>query len=507
MQSKIKEFDAIVQSLDEKRLQGKKIIHCHGVFDLLHPGHIRHLQEARNQGDALVVSLTPDRFVNKGPGRPAFNQQLRLEQIAALSCVDFVVLNDTPDAVSAIQKIKPHIYVKGIEYQNHAADVTGKISEEALAVEKTGGRIHYTDDIIFSSSQLINRFIDPEAQRLAPLIETLKANFSAEEILEKIAAFSDLKVLVVGDAILDEYQYVQPLGQSGKGVHLSAKLLGKEVFLGGSLIIANHLASFVKEATLLTAVKRRCPHLPFIQEHLAPNVRPEFIYFDHFPTLTKKRYVLQDGKTITKLFETYSSNEPLLKERETKDVTAYLKGWAATFDLILVCDFGNGFSNSSIIETLSCLPNFLAVNTQTNSGNRGFNMITHYFRSDFISLNEPELRLAAHDRYSRLEAVVHDIAEVLSCPLVSVTRGVEGVLIYHTDGVQTIPALTIDAVDRVGAGDSYFALAALGAFKGYSPLLSGFLGSVAAALDVQIIGNREAIDKAGLCKYITRLLK
>lgn len=507
MQDKIKPFDELSTLLEKERMEGKKVVHCHGVFDLLHPGHIRHLQEARKQGGTLVVSLTPDRFVNKGPGRPAFNENLRLEQLASLACVDYVVLNDSPDAVSAIKKIKPCIYVKGDEYQNHAADVTGKIAEEAEAVETAGGKVYYTNDITFSSSQLINRFFDPDSDRLQPFIEALKGCFSGDEILDAIKSFSHLKVLVVGDAILDEYQYVHPLGQSGKGVHLTAKLLNKEVFLGGSLIVANHLASFVKEVTLLTAVGKACPHLPFIKEHLAPNVQSQFVYFDALPTLTKKRYVLQDGKTISKLFETYSSNEPLLNEHATQKVLTYLDSWAPSFDLILVCDFGNGFSNPCVIEALSCLPNFLAVNTQTNSGNRGYNIITHYFRADFISLNEPELRLAAHDRYSRLEGIVEDMSQVLSCPFISVTRGVEGVSVFHPDGSYTIPALTMNAVDRVGAGDCYFALATLGAFMGYSPLMCGFLGSAAAALDVQIVGNREAISKTSVCKYITRLLK
>lgn len=201
----------------EDQKQGLCVVHCHGVFDLLHPGHVRHLQEAKNQGDKLVVSITPDCYVNKGPGRPAFPEQLRLEQLAAFSSVDYVVLNDTPDAVSAIRTIKPNIYVKGAEYRNHDADVTGKITDEVSAIESVGGTIHYTDDIVFSSSQLINRFFDEDAARIAPFINILKKNHSLEGILSQIDDLKSLKVLVIGDAIVDEYQYVEPLGQAGKG--------------------------------------------------------------------------------------------------------------------------------------------------------------------------------------------------------------------------------------------------------------------------------------------------
>src|SRR5207245_1615980 len=123
------------------------------------------------------------------------------------------------------------------------------------------------------------------------------------------------------------------------------------------------------------------------------------------PTLTKTRFVLKDGKTITKLFETYSSNNPLLEQHHTEQALTFLQKSSEHFDLIVACDFGNGFTNPALVNALCDRPNFLAVNTQTNSGNRGYNVITHYQRADFVSLNEPELRLAAHDRYSRLEMV------------------------------------------------------------------------------------------------------
>ena len=505
---KIRDLCTIGSIVAEEQKKGLRVVHCHGVFDLLHPGHIRHLQEAKSQGDKLVVSITPDRHVNKGPGRPAFPESLRLEQLAAFVYVDYVVLNDMPDAVSAIQKIKPDIYVKGAEYRDHEKDITGKISQEAAAVESVGGKIHYTNDIVFSSSKLINRFFDEDATRIAPFIEELKKSHTLEEILSKIDDLKNLKVLVIGDAIIDEYQYVEPLGQAGKGVHFSARLLEKEVYLGGSLIIANHLSSFVGSVTLLTGVGTSCPHISGLCEKLDSNVEPHFVYFDNYPTLTKTRFVLKDGETITKLFETYTSNSPLLNEANSNQVMGFLKDRGADFDLVLVCDFGNGFTNPEIVNALCTQPRFLAVNTQTNSGNRGYNVVTHYHRADFVSLNEPEMRLAAHDRYSRLEAVTSDIADFLNCPLISVTRGVNGVFLYpQVDAPFEIPALTTRSVDRVGAGDSYFSLAAACAAKGYPPLLAGFIGSAAAAIAVQIVGNKEAIHKTAICKYITRLFK
>ncbi|HSX13485.1 MAG TPA: PfkB family carbohydrate kinase [Chlamydiales bacterium] len=507
-QNKIHSLDKIQEILEKERRKGMRIIHCHGVFDLLHPGHIRHFKTAKAQGDRLVVSVTPDRFVNKGPGRPVFTELLRLESIAALQDVDYVVLNDSPDAISAIKRIHPTLYVKGIEYADHAADVTGKISEEARAVEECGGSIFYTDDIVFSSSSLLNRYFDSITPQMAEFIKLLKSKYSVDGIIQKIDALSKLKVLIVGDAIIDEYQYTEPLGQSGKGIHMAARCMDKEVFLGGSLIIANHVSQYAGNVTLLTAIGKECPYGSFITTTLDPKVKKEFVYLEETSTLIKKRYLLKDGKTLSKLFETYSGQEKGLNAKQSSQVVQFLKEKAKDYDLVLVSDFGNGFSNSQITDALSDVPSFLAVNTQTNSGNRGFNVITHYRRADYISLNEPEIRLAAQDRTSSLEGIAVDISEIMNCPAIAMTKGVHGVACYSRDeNYFHIPAFATNSIDRIGAGDSFLSLSSLCMAGGESLLLSGFVGSIAAALSVQMIGNQEPIKKAALCKFIIRLLK
>src|SRR5436853_363146 len=111
--NKIRRIDDLARVTAAMQAQGKKIVHCHGVFDLLHIGHIKHLEAARHLGDALVVTLTPDRFVNKGPHRPAFPERLRAEALASLACVDFVGINEWPTAVETIRKLRPDFYVKG----------------------------------------------------------------------------------------------------------------------------------------------------------------------------------------------------------------------------------------------------------------------------------------------------------------------------------------------------------------------------------------------------------
>lgn len=505
---KIKSLQEIDEILEADRKNGLKIVQCHGVFDLLHPGHIRHFKAAKSQGDKLIVSITPDRFVNKGPGRPAFTESLRLESVAALEDVDYVVLNDSPDAVSVIKKIKPSVYVKGSEYSNHAGDVTGKISEEAEAVGAIGGQIFYTDDIVFSSSSLLNRYFDSIPPEVMAFLNELKKQHTSDEIIKKIDALNDLKVLVVGDAIIDEYQFSEAMGQSGKGLHMVARCLEKELFLGGSLIIANHIAQFTKDVTLLTAVGRNCPYLDFIRNNLESSVKSELILLEDTTTLVKKRYVLKDGKYLTKLFETYSGQEEPLNQSQTKRIVEYLRMHGSKYDLVLVCDFGNGFTNSQIIDAISDLTSFVALNTQTNSGNRGYNAVTSYRKANYISLNEPELRMAVHDKSSALEGIATDICQIMHCQNLSITRGVKGVVCFSPAGTSfQLPAFATNSVDRIGAGDSYLSLSSLCLAKGYSPVLAAFVGSIAAAMSVQIVGNQESIKKIPLCKFITRLMK
>src|ERR1700677_1216441 len=151
-QHKIKDLPDLVPILSMLRNEGKKIVHCHGVFDLLHVGHLRHFEEAKRHGDVLVVTLTPDGWVNKGPHHPAFPENMRAEMVAALGCVDFVAINLWPTAVETIKLLRPHFFAKGSEYRDTSRDVTGYITAEEEAVQAIGGQFVFTEDVVFSSS-------------------------------------------------------------------------------------------------------------------------------------------------------------------------------------------------------------------------------------------------------------------------------------------------------------------------------------------------------------------
>ena len=184
---------------EQAKKAGQKVVYAHGVFDLLHVGHVRHLETARQHGSFLVVTITADAFVNKGPGRPAFPDYLRAEMLAALVHVDAVAINHEYTAENAIRLLKPDVYVKGAEYSDAQADVTGKITAEREAVESGGGKIVFTDEVTFSSSNLINRHFTTHDPSTHAFLDAMRGEGKLASLLKEIDLLSDLKVLVVGD--------------------------------------------------------------------------------------------------------------------------------------------------------------------------------------------------------------------------------------------------------------------------------------------------------------------
>ena len=504
-ETKILSFDALEEKARVLRGEGKRIVLCHGTFDLMHTGHIRHLQRARLEGDVLLVTVTGDAFVNKGPGRPVFGEELRAETLAALSCVDLVAINYEQAAVEAIRRLQPHIYAKGSEYRATLDDVTGNIGPERREVETCGGEIFYTDEITFSSSSLLNEHFGVFSNETRDFLREFRKRYDYKEIIKLVRGLEGLKVLVIGDAIIDEYHYVRVLGQVGKGTALSVKYDSAEQFAGGSLVVANHLAGFAGEVTLVTGLGETTSFDEFIRSKLLPNVTPVFFQIANAQTLTKRRFV---DENLDNLFEVYFSGEPL-SATVGKAVCKWLKANLKAFDIVVVPDFGNGFIRPDMIEVLGDSDRFLVVNTQLNSENRGHHVISRYPRADFVSMNEPELRLAAHNRQDPIEEVAEFIGRRVGARYIAITRGRNGVMCQDQKrgSIHHVPALSTKVLDRIGAGDAFLALAGLCVGGGLSAEVAAYVGSAAAALDVQVVGNRESVGSVALFKYITTLLK
>jgi len=154
---KIQKVKRLAEIVKKYKQEGKRTVHCHGCFDLMHPGHIKYLQAAKKFGNILLVTVTPDRFVDKGEDRPFFNQDLRAESIAALECVDYVAINEWPTAEETLRLLRPDVYVKGHEFEN-LQDQSGKIQKEAIVISEIGAEMRFTHEIVFSSTGLLKKF-------------------------------------------------------------------------------------------------------------------------------------------------------------------------------------------------------------------------------------------------------------------------------------------------------------------------------------------------------------
>jgi rfaE bifunctional protein nucleotidyltransferase chain/domain len=503
---KIKTIQELSPLLEKYRNDDKKIILCHGVFDLLHIGHIRYFEQASGMGDVLVVTVTPDQYVDKGPHRPAFNETLRVEAVASLNCVDYVAVNEWPTAEKALQKLRPDVYVKGSDFATSASDSTGKLALEEKVVKEIGSEMAFTEDIVFSSTNLINRFLSSYPENVQQYLSLFRTRYACEDVLSLLNQMSSLRVLIIGDAILDDYNYCHTLGISSKDPAMALQYESNDLFAGGVLAIANHVANFADKVRLVTVLGEKDSHENFIRSKLHSKIEPYFAIKDNAPTTIKRRFV--EGYSVNKLFEIYIMDDSGLSVEKENLLCDILEKEIEEYDLILAADFGHGAIGKRTQNLLIKKAPFLAVNTQTNAGNRGFHTISKYFRGDYVSLSEGEIQLDFRNMNGDIKPMIHALSERLQSRYVAVTTGNRGCFIRNQNGkLVEVPALVQKIVDRVGSGDAFFALTALAAYLSVPPELIGFLGNVVGGLAVGTLGNQKAIDRMNVEKLVTSLLK
>ena len=503
---KIKTMSVLANKISTLKKKGKKIVQCHGVFDLLHLGHIRHFNMAKKEGDVLVVTITKDKHVKRGPGRPIFKEHLRAEALASLAVTDYVSIVDSPTATKAIKTLKPDVYVKGSDYKEKHKDVTGKIQEEEDAVKSIGGQMVFTEDITFSSSQLINDHFDLFPSETVKYLKAIAKRYPIDVIKEGLKALKKLKILVIGDAIVDQYHYCVPMGKSSKEHLVVNRYVSEESFAGGSLATANNVASICENVDLLTVLGEKDSHESFIRNRLASNITPHFFMRTDVGTIVKRRFV-SDGDN-KKLFEIcYMKDMDICREEETK-IEQFLKKTIENYDLVIVSDFGHGLLTKRIIDLICTKSKCLALNVQTNSANIGFNLVTKYPKADFVCADELELRFAAHDKLGDLRVHAKKVCEQLQCEHIITTRGAKGSVSYSKiDGFHETPAFSYRVVDAIGAGDAFFAFVSPCFAAGMPQDLISFIGNAVGSLATQIVCNRDPVNSVDLLKFITRLLK
>lgn len=506
--SKLRSLDDLAAVVAEKRAEGFSVVHAHGVFDLLHVGHIRHLRQARSMGQVLVVTLTPDHFVNKGPHRPAFHQDLRAEALASLEFVDFVAVNRWPTAVETIRLLKPSIFVKGGEFKQTETDITGAVGVEAAVVREVGGEIRFTEEIVFSSSNLLNRHFSPFSAEVEAFLEAFRKRRSTDEVLEWIEKMGQLRPLVVGEAIINEYLFCQGIGKSTKDPVLAVQQEGLECCAGGSLAIANHLAGFCEEVRLVTQLGEIESREEFVRASLQPRVNPTLLVKSGAPTIRKQRIV--DRYSGNKLLEIYRMEDRITSGDDARQLETTLKKKFHDngFELAIVADYGHGMLNEETIKLVCNQAPWLALNVQCNAGNRGLNHVSKYPSADYTCVAGHELDIEIRQRELTINERVKLLSRRIQCPRFTITTGKRGTLHYDcATGFHETPAFAAKVVDRVGAGDGVLAVTSLLVKLGAPWDIVGLIGNAAGGMCVAELGNRTPLAKVPLSRYIVSLLK
>lgn len=505
---KVRTVEQLGDIATRARAMGETIVLAHGVFDLVHMGHVRHLEAARHEGTVLMVTVTADAHVNKGPGRPIFPEAMRAEMLAALEYVDWVAVNFAPTAEPLLEAIRPDVYVKGSDYENPDDDISGKITAEQHVVERHHGRIVFTKDITFSSSALINRYLNVYDPPLRDLLHRFRAENALAAMMDLIERVKNFRVVLVGDTIIDEYQYVRPMGKAAKENIIASQFENSEIFAGGVIAAANHVASFCREVEVVTALGALASYEELVRHSLLPNVKLTVIERPDSPTTRKSRFV--DPSYTRKLFEVYFDNQQPYDDVTRAIVADRVAAAVASADVVIAADFGHGLISPPIVSLLSKASPFLAVNAQTNAGNQGFNLITKYKSADYVCLDAPEAQLAVADR----DRDIVDIATAvlpkrIDCDRFIVTHGRHGCIAYERSNgpALRVPAFTNTVVDTVGAGDAFLAVTAPLVRAGGRIDHIGFLGNAAGAIKVGIVGHRRSVEKVSLLKFVTAVLK
>lgn len=502
-------YDDAPAALEALRSGGKRIVQCHGTFDLIHPGHVIHFEEASALGDILVVTFTSASHVNKGPGRPYFNDALRFKSLAGLECVDYVVPIPFPAAVEAIEAVRPDVYCKGKEYEDQSNDVTGNIAHDVSAVERVGGEVAYVGSVVFSSTRLLNQNFDTYSSEVSSFCRALASRFSGDELREAVDSFAKLKVLVLGDLIFDRYTTVGVQGLTSKNQILSTRHKSDDMQAGGALAVFRHIRDFAPETKLMGYVGTE----DWVDEELSTYVPKEcdgLVRDEFFTTIVKQRFVEEQraGVELSKLFSINYIDADHPEGALARRLYERVESEIEDYDLVLVMDFGHGVMAEPLRRLVEDKAKFLAVNCQTNSNNYGFNIINRrYERADSFSLDNAEITLACgrrkFDHAEALEALLKEFGAKHAW----LTRGQVETLGQDDEGGEVrVPPFESRVVDTIGAGDAFCSVSSLAAVSGLSIDVSTFLGQLAGGQAVRYVGNREHVSKVSLLKAAQAML-
>ncbi len=491
-----------VNSILKKNLKNKKIVLTSGVFDLVHIGHIDYLTNASKYGDILVVALTDDKFVNKGPFRPYFNVNERAEFLLNLKVVDYIIINNEISPIEIISKLKPAFYIKGPDYKDQNKDITKNIIREKKLINKIGGEFKITEGRQFSSSKILNQ----ESDILNDQAKIFLKKFNKEDLFLKFLRGLDKikssKIILFGEAILDEFTYVQTRGKSQKSNILSTSFLNKKTNLGGALIIACHLSSFFKQIDLLIVGKLSKD----IKAQLPKNINLREISIQNFSIIKKNRYV--DYYSKSKLFQINENDVFSLDHKTEKKIINNFKKYLNKNYKFVLADFGHGLFNKGIVKFLNSNKIIKYINCQSNSSNYGYNIFTKFNNSKLTCVDENEFRLSTQERLEKIRPLILRNRKFLKkFKNLIVTMGKNGCYFLNLKRLTFVPTLFKNQIDTLGAGDAFFSGMIICDHLNISEEEKSVISHIFGGIHSNVYGNEKYLTKEKVLTTLKYILK
>jgi rfaE bifunctional protein kinase chain/domain len=460
----------------------KKVVLCHGVFDIVHPGHIRHLAHAKSKADILVVSVTADRFVKKGNYRPHVPEGLRAMNLAVLDFVDYVIIDFNLKPLKTINLIRPDYYAKGFEYSK--VNKLPATKEELNLLKRIGSKMIFTPgDVIYSSSKILNNEQpNLKYEKLSNLITKNKT--SIEDLIKLLDKIKNIKVHVIGDTIVDTFTYGSHIGGQTKTPTLSIRYLHDNSFVGGAAIVARHLRKAGASVTFTSLIGNDF-FGSFVKSKLKKDkIKFNFIHESNRPTTNKNLIISSDHKLL-KLDKV--DNSPII-ESSIQKIISFIK--KVKTDIVIFSDFRHGIFNQSTIESfIKAVPkkNIKIADSQVASrwGN-----ISEFKNFDLITPNEKEARFAMGSQDSAVGYLARAVLNNSKSKNIILKLSEKGVLgLDKNNNYFSLDSFCEDLKDAVGAGDALLAYSSLIYFQSKSLFKASLIGSLAAACECEKEGN------------------
>lgn len=484
---KIKSSKELVEIIGGPPRQ-KKVIMCHGTFDVVHPGHIRHLLYAKTKADVLVASITADEHIKKGNLRPYVPQDLRAINVAALEMVDYVIIDKDPTPLKNLSLLRPDFFAKGYEYTSGA--VNPKTQEEMDIVNSYGGEFIFTPgDIVYSSSNLLN--LERPNIAIEKLITLMSAeNITFDDLRNALKKFEGVKITIVGDTIVDSYTYCSMIGGMTKTPTMSVRYENKVDFVGGAAVVAKHMRSAGAEVNFITVLGKD-PHQEFVLSDLAAHGVACIPFIDSTRPTTNKNAIVAEGYRLLKIdtLDNRSISEKILHGICEKVST--IKSEAVVFS-----DFRHGIFNKHTIDYLcKAIPPQVMKVADSQVASRWGNILD-FNGFDLITPNEKEARFALGDQDSVIRPLATELLNRSGAKVVVLKCGARGIVVCRAkDPIDygyffVIESFADRIVDAVGAGDALLAYLTIARLVTGNDVIAAILGNMAAGIECEYDGNQ-----------------